>query len=452
MNPLLYSRAIPPHTRVGRFVADEPRLGWLFKFLHRVPRAEAYLVGGTVRDASKGRIPKGIHVLVRNVPLEDLATVLNKLGVATPQNPYTLHFLPADSVFQEPIEVTIPFDGRAEPYAPITFDLAGRDFTINAMAYSLNSGLVIDPYGGQRDLEQRCLRCVGQADKRMRERPRRALRALRLASEHHYQIADSTWQALKTTLPRLNHITTHDDGSAIFVTPRVDIGHEFLRTLTGQPLYGFRLWHDSGASNLFTPELNQLDQLMAQNGETARQRSERVLADIGHPLPTHVFATILGHLEDTAVSAAEKMILRLHLHAAHPHFDYRQALWLLTHKDILEEADPEHLPTSVFEKIFGQDRGLHLLGFLHTLHRGSGRHTKTRERLHAATERRQQLVTDIKKPKLLRGRDLENLGVAPGPRYRFILDKLRDAQLDGHIDNREEALNYARNILAAHLY
>jgi tRNA nucleotidyltransferase/poly(A) polymerase len=452
MNPLLYSRAIPPHTRVGRFVADEPRLSWLFKFLHRVPRAEAYLVGGTVRDASKGRIPKGIHVLVRNVPLEDLATVLNKLGVASAQNPYTLHFLPSDFPSEDPIEVTIPFDGRAEPYAPITFDLAGRDFTINAMAYSLNSGLVIDPYGGQRDLEQRCLRCVGQADKRMRERPRRALRALRLASEHHYQIADSTWQALKTTLPRLNHVTTHEDGSAIFVVPRANIGHEFLRTLSGHPGYGSKLWHDSGASDIFTPELSQLDQLVSQNGGTARQQSERALIEIGHPLPTLVFATLLAHLEDTAIEAAEKIILRLHLHTAHPHFNYQQALWLLKHKNVLEEADPKHMPTSAFEKIFGQDRGQHLLGFLHLLHRSSGQYTKTRARLHDATERRQQLVTDITKPKLIRGRDLETLGLTPGPRYRFILEKLRDAQLDGHIDNREEALNYARNLLAAQIY
>jgi hypothetical protein len=150
-----------------------------------------------------------------------------------------------------------------------------------------------------------------------------------------------------------------------------------------------------------------------------------------------------------ALEAARDIIVRLHLHAAHPHFDHHNALWMLEHRNILEEAEPEHLPASTFEHIFGKDRGQHLLGFLHATHRHSGQHTKTRERLHQVSKRRQQLVTDIQRPQLLRGRDLESLGVLPGPKYRKILAKIRDAQLDGHVNDREEALNYARNLVAA---
>ena len=449
MHPLSYSTAVPPHIRVGQFVADEPRLGWMFKFLRHVPRAEAYVVGGTARDAVKGVLPKGLHVVIRNVPLNDLNETLRKMGVTDPHNDATIFFRPEHYKNEEPLEVSIPQDGQPEPYAPISYDLGRRDFTMNAMAYSLNSGLLVDPFGGARDLHKHTLRTVGRPAARFGERPRRALRALRLASEHRYGIDDGTWRSLKTHLPRLNRVVTAEDGSAVFQTPRSHIGHEFLRTLSGHPQYGLQLWRDSGASHLFTPELNRLEDIHHRNGETSLQRAERTLGELGHPIPTLVFASLLSHLEDISLEAARAIIIRLHLHASHPDFDHQDALWMLEHRNVLEEAEPEHMPASVFEHIFGKERGKHLLTFLHATHRSRGQHTKTRDRLHQATKRRQELVTDIKKPSLLRGRDLESLGVLPGPKYRKILAKLRDAQLDGHVNDREEALNYARNLVAA---
>lgn len=429
-------------------MADEPRLGWMFRFLRHIPRAEAYVVGGTARDAVKGVLPKGLHVVIRNVPLEDVNETLRKMGITDPKDDATIFFRPDHYRDEEPLEVAIPRDSTPEPYAPISYDLGRRDFTMNAMAYSLNSGLLVDPFGGASDLHNHKLRAVGRPAARFTERPRRALRALRIASEHHYVIDDGTWHGLKHHLPRLNRVVTADDGSAVFETPRAHIGHEFLRTLSGHPTYGLRLWRDSGASPLFTPELERLQDIHHRGGETSLHRAERTLGDLGHPLPTLVFATLLSHLEDIALESAKNLIIRLHLHAAHSDFSHEDALWMLEHRNILEEAEPEHMPASTFEHIFGKDRGKHLLTFLHATHRASGKHTKTRDRLHQATKRRQELFTDIKKPQLLRGRDLENLGVLPGPRYRKILAKIRDAQLDGHVNDREEALNYARNLLA----
>lgn len=451
MHPLLYASAIPAHVRVGRFVADEPRLAWLFPFLAHLPRTEAYIVGGTTRDAVRGVLPKGIHVVIRNLSLADLNDALKKFGVTEFKDDSTIFFRPDQYKQDDVIDVSIPRDGAPEPYAPIVYDLGKRDFTMNAMAYSLNSGLLVDPFGGVRDLHARKLSTVGRPSARFTEDPRRSLRALKLASEHHYGIEDATWRGLKLHLPRLNRLKLNDDGSTAFAVPRSHIGHEFLRTLSGHPSYGIKLWRDSGASALFTPELERLHDLRHRNGETGLQQAERTLNELGHPVPTLVFASLLSHLEELAVDAAKNIIVRLHLHDAHPHFNHQDALWMLEHRNILEEAEPEHMPASLFEHIFGKDRGQHLLTFLHATHRASGKHTKTRDRLHQATKRRQELVTDIKKPQLLRGRDLENLGVMPGPKYRKILSKIRDAQLDGHIKDHEEALNYARNLIAAHV-
>ncbi|MDQ5952537.1 MAG: poly(A) polymerase [Patescibacteria group bacterium] len=452
MQPLFYASAIPPHIRVGQFVADEPRLGWAFPLMRQFPKAEVYVVGGTARDAVKGVLPKGIHVIVRGLPLPVLNDRLKKMGLTDTKDDATIFFRPDHFREQSPLEVSIPVDTYPNPHASLLADLGQRDFTMNAMAYSLNSGLLIDPFGGARDLHAHTLTAVGRPSARFSERPRRTLRALRIAAEHAYKIDHGTWQALKSHLPTLQQVISADDGSAIFATPRAHIGNEFLRTLEGHPHYGFKLWRDSGASSLFTPELETLNDIRHRGGETGLERTERTLNDLGHPVPTLVFAALLAHLEESALQSAKNIIVRLHLHNAHPHFDYANALWMLEHRNILEEAEPEHMPSSVFEHIFGKERGQHLLTFLHATHRARGQHTRTRDRLHQATKRRQELVTDIRKPQLIRGRDLENLGVQPGPKYRKILAKIRDAQLDGHVSNKDEALNYARNLIAAQVY
>ncbi|MFZ2681608.1 MAG: hypothetical protein WAZ14_00710 [Patescibacteria group bacterium] len=448
MHPLIYSTAIPPQVRVGRFVADEPRLGWMFPFVKNVPKAELYIVGGTVRDAVKGLLPQGLHLVIRHLNLADLQAELQKFGAVSQLNDTTLAFKPRNFKRDDAIEIAIPVSGQPDPSMPIIHDLGRRDFSVNAMAYSLNTGLIIDPFGGLRDIQTRTLRTVGRPSARFSERPLRTLRALRIAARHAYKIDDGTWRALKDELPRLNKLTINDSGQAEYVIPRQHIGREFLKTLSSQPGYGFKLWDMSGASDIFTPELQQLGNIHHRDGVTGLQLAERTLANLSHPLPSLVFAGLMSHLEDAALSAAKEIIVRLHLHSAHPQFSHNDVLWMLQHKNILEDADPEHLPASQFEQIFGKTRGRNLLTFLYTVHRASSKHSKTRDRLHKATRRHQQLVTDVKAP-LLRGRDLEALGVAPGPKYRKILAKIRDAQLDGHIANQTEALNFARQLVAA---
>lgn len=451
MYPLVYAQGISPHLRVGRFVADDTQLAWLFPFLKHVPRAEAFVVGGSARDAVRGVLPKGHHLLIKNVPFEALKDELRDFGIVDTLSDHSVNFRPKNFFQHNAIEVSIPFDGQPEPYAPLVYDLGQRDFTMNAMAYSVNKGLLFDPFGGVKDLHNHTLRAVGRPSARFQAKPRRSLRALRLASEHRYQLDQGTWEALKRSLPRLHKVITHEDGHTTFETPREHIGHEFLRLLSGHPHYGLKLWDDSGASNLFTPELHKLHDIRHRGGETSFTRALRTFEDLGHPVPTLAFASLLTHLEDLALEAAEQIIIRLHLHVAHPDFNHDDALWMLKHRNILEDAEPEHMPASTFEHIFGKQRGQHLLSFLHATQRSGNRHTKTRDRLHQATVRRQELVTDVKKPQLLRGRDLENLGVTPGPKYRKILSKIRDAQLDGHIADRDEALNYARNLLATQM-
>lgn len=84
-------------------------------------------------------------------------------------------------------------------------DLRRRDFTINAMCSGLN-GVLIDPFGGERDLQLRRIRCVGLAEERFGEDALRMLRCVRFASVLDFAIAKNTWRGLMRQRNKLAHI------------------------------------------------------------------------------------------------------------------------------------------------------------------------------------------------------------------------------------------------------
>lgn len=164
---------------------------------------EAYAVGGCVRDTMLGRAPNDWDVTTSALPETTLSLFSCADGFkAVPSG--IAHGTVTVISGGEPVEVTtfrvdgkysdhrrpdsVGFTGRLEE------DLARRDFTINAMAYSPERGL-IDPYGGLRDLGDRIIRCVGEPERRFDEDALRILRALRFASTLGFEIDDQTAEA-----------------------------------------------------------------------------------------------------------------------------------------------------------------------------------------------------------------------------------------------------------------
>lgn len=164
---------------------------------------EAYAVGGCVRDTMLGRIPDDWDVTTSALSETTLSLFSCADGFkAVPTG--IAHGTVTVISGGEPVEVTtfrvdgkysdhrrpdsVGFTGRLEE------DLARRDFTINAMAYSPERGL-IDPYGGLRDLGDRIICCVGEPERRFDEDALRILRALRFASTLGFEIDDQTAEA-----------------------------------------------------------------------------------------------------------------------------------------------------------------------------------------------------------------------------------------------------------------
>ena len=180
---------------------------------------ESYLVGGSVRDLLLGRSVKDWDLTTNATPKE--------LTKVFPDGFYNNEFgtvgIPA-IIDNKPnvIEITT---FRTEKNTSATHkpdvvvwgktleeDLARRDFTINAIALRLSheshaTDELIDPFGGERDLRDKILRCVGDANLRFKEDALRLLRAVRIATELEFTIEEKTLQKISEDAHLIEHIS-----------------------------------------------------------------------------------------------------------------------------------------------------------------------------------------------------------------------------------------------------
>jgi len=158
---------------------------------------DAYIVGGCVRDALLGKTPKDWDITTPATPPEISAIFADQKQIDIGSHHGTI----AVKSFDEYYEITTfrvdghYTDGRRPDDVSftrsLTEDLRRRDFTINAMAYNNQSGLV-DPFGGEADLCARLIKCVGDAKTRFAEDYLRIIRAYRFAAVLNFDLEEKT--------------------------------------------------------------------------------------------------------------------------------------------------------------------------------------------------------------------------------------------------------------------
>lgn len=173
---------------------------------------KAYVVGGCVRDALLGQTPGDWDICTSALP-EQVCECLREYKTL----PTGLRHGTVTAVVEGmPLEITTfrvdgPYEDNRRP-SEVTFvsdveaDLARRDFTINAMAWNPASGLV-DPFGGQADLEAGILRSVGDPAERLREDGLRIMRALRFSARLGFVIEENLALALHQQKDLLKNIS-----------------------------------------------------------------------------------------------------------------------------------------------------------------------------------------------------------------------------------------------------
>ncbi len=209
---------------------------------------ETWCVGGAVRDALLGRADLDWDLATAATP--DVVRQLFTRTVPVGIEHGTIGVFGSDGRLHEvtTFRADVETDGR---HAVVKFgvsldeDLARRDFTINAMAWSPSRNQLHDPFGGQGDLRARLVRAVGDPARRMAEDRLRALRAIRFASRFEFAIDADTWTAIVESAPSLTRLSVER------------VFQEWTKTLEQVrcPSTAFDSWRTSGALAVLVPSL-----------------------------------------------------------------------------------------------------------------------------------------------------------------------------------------------------
>ena len=210
---------------------------------------KAYLVGGAVRDMIMKVQPHDWDVATNATPQDVISLFKFVVPTGIEHGTVTVHFKGKE------IEVTTfrteagYSDGRHPDSinyaATIEEDLARRDFTMNAIAASLEDGLVVDPYGGQDDIKQKLIRTVGNPHERFMEDGLRPVRALRFASKLGFGIEKDTYSEIfkpdvQQKAASISIERFRDEFEKIMASPK--------------PSLGLRLLEETGLLAIFIPE------------------------------------------------------------------------------------------------------------------------------------------------------------------------------------------------------
>lgn len=165
-----------------------------------------YLVGGAVRDQLLGLEPKDRdYVVVGATPAMMLALGYSQVGASFPVflHPKTGEEYALARTERKTGAGYNGFDVTFDPSITLEDDLIRRDLTINSMARDMETGELIDPYGGRSDLTAGVLRHTSDA---FAEDPVRVLRTARFAARYGYKIADETVELMKKVAPELQFV------------------------------------------------------------------------------------------------------------------------------------------------------------------------------------------------------------------------------------------------------
>lgn len=240
---------------------------------------EAFVVGGCVRDSVLGRTPGDWDITTSASPQEvkglfartvDTGIAHGTVTVMMNGESYEVTTYRIDGIYEDsrhPKKVTFTSSLRE--------DLRRRDFTINAMAYSHETGIV-DIFGGMKDLKDKVIRCVGNAEERFSEDALRMLRAVRFAGQLGFSIDDSVRNAVRGMADLLDHISAER------------IRTEIVKLLTSPHPSWFRLAYEMGITSVIMPEFDRLMVQSQNNPHHAYTTGEHTLLSMENIPPDEV--------------------------------------------------------------------------------------------------------------------------------------------------------------------
>jgi tRNA nucleotidyltransferase (CCA-adding enzyme) len=410
---------------------------------------EAWCVGGAVRDALLGEphldwdlatsaTPQQVREIFGSKRIVPVGIEFGTIGVLDRER--RLHEV---TTFRRDIRT----DGRhaeVEFGASLEEDLARRDFTMNAIAYSPFRDEIRDPFSGRDDLARHLVRAVGDPEARMREDRLRALRAIRFAARFGFSIDPPTLAAIESSSPHLGRLSAE----------RVKQELEKTMEQVARPSVALKLWRQTGALGTLVPALGTLnDETLLALDFLAKPGSER------RPYRRLLRIALLFVTLGPAAARSSLAALRFSRQEI-ARITSLAAAWSAIGEAMTRAAMAEVPSDAQLRRwvavISRLDVGLflRLASALWEAHRVVGQDAPSR-RATRALYRRMQRVS-LRDPIEIRdlavdGDDLQKAGIRPGPRIGKILQLLLDAVLEDPARNTRDSLLREAKRLGAEL-
>lgn len=405
---------------------------------------EAYIVGGCVRDGILGRDPEDWDITTIAKPVEIKRIFSHTVDTGIEHGTVTV-LVPPEEVERgiRSFEVTTyridgEYTDHRHPNA-VSFtgsleeDLARRDFTINAMAYHMERG-IIDPFHGQEDLEKKIVRAVGKAKDRFAEDALRMMRGIRFSAQLDFSLDEEAYlgiESLKESLENVSKERIAVELWKLLASAHPDKVEMFFSTgLAPYITEDFPKIQESGIPKLlpFAPveKIVRFGLFLRNVPDLARKILRDLKLDRESIEGGSHFAALFSEEEVESPYALRKRIARYGLKMVRDFYEMRLAL---LHQDEEELSSP--LESDLLES-----------------KRRTGEIITTKKQAESIVKERLLWITKVESEKncvslselMLSGKDLISLGVSPGKRMGEILQLAFDRVLQEPKENEKEKL------------
>jgi poly(A) polymerase len=399
---------------------------------------EAFFAGGCVRDMVMGSKPEDYDIATNATPQTVQSIFKHTIPVGIQFG--VVIVLESGSQFEV---ATFRSDGRYTDgrrpdevrFGTAEEDVLRRDFTINGMLYDPLKRKLIDYIGGQEDIKKRLIRCIGNPQERFSEDKLRLLRAVRFSARFGFEIEEETRTAIAAF------------ASSVSAVSQERIREELEKILADvNRAEGVRELQKLALLPYLLPELSGL--LSVPEGAKLFDHSLAVLGSLSSFYFPLSFAALMhevgvpssgeSHAEESA-----KLTGRAARRLRFSNAQRKKTLFFVLNQNACDGAEGQ--PLHKLKRLLAEEESANLLLLMEAKAKcGCARESDVNYIRDLSAHLRRE---EISPEPLLTGEDLIGIGLTPSALFTTILDSIYDAQLDGKLTNKDEALSLAQKLV-----